>query len=193
MEQLDELIVFLKNEGLSESLVEAIFAISTLKNIKAQEVIVSHGQVCSEMYYVLNGGFICSHWNDKNDSERTVNFYLNEFQPFMTCLESFINETISDFSLKAFQNSTILIFQKEKLFDLIDQNDALKSFYLKQITQVMIAENDFRVKLITLSPEEMYNHITEKYPAVTMNVPSKYIAEFIGISAEWLSKIKRKD
>ena len=57
----------------------------------------------------------------------------------------------------------------------------------------MIAENDFRVKLITLSPEEMYNHITEKYPAVTMNVPSKYIAEFIGISAEWLSKIKRKD
>jgi CRP-like cAMP-binding protein len=193
VEQLNALILFLKKEGLSEKLIEEVISISTLKSIKAQEVIITHGQVCKEMFFVVNGGFICSYWNEKLATERTVNFYLNNFQPFMTCLESFINQTKSEFSLKAFQNSTILVFQKEKLFDLISQNDTLKSFYLQQITQVLIAENDFRVKLITLSPEEMYNHITDKYPSVTLTVPSKYIAEFIGISAEWLSKIKRKD
>jgi CRP-like cAMP-binding protein len=193
VEQLNSLIALLKNEGLSENLIEKVLEICTIKNIKSQEVIVQHGQVCKEMFYVVTGGFICLHYNEKLETERTVNFYLNEFQPFMTCLESFTNGSPSEFSLKAFQNSTVLSFSKEKLFELINTEAVFKTLYLNQITQVLIAENDFRVKLITLPPDELYHHITEKYPKVAMTVPSKFIAEFIGISAEWLSKIKRKD
>jgi hypothetical protein len=42
------------------------------------------------------------------------------------------------------------------------------------------------------SNEEIYNYLIDECNSVIKNVPSKYIAEFIGISAEWLSKTKKK-
>ncbi len=46
--------------------------------------------------------------------------------------------------------------------------------------------------LHSYSNEKIYNYLIEECNSVIKNVPSKYIAEFIVISAEWLSKTKKK-
>ena len=190
---MNGLIELFNQEGLPSDLIDEIISISEYKKIDNQQVIVQYKQICQELFYVVKGGFIVKYYNENLGSSRTVNFNLDTFQPFMACVDSFYNQVPSEFSIKAFQKSEIIVFQKDKLFDLMNKIVAFKDFYLAQLTNSLIAENDFRVKLITLSPEEMYGFIRDKYPDLTLRVPSKYIAEFIGISPEWLSKIKRKD
>jgi hypothetical protein len=48
-----------------------------------------------------------------------------------------------------------------------------------------------KVVLIGSSKKDIYEYLIEKCNPVIKNVPAKYIAEFMGITAEWYSKMKK--
>jgi hypothetical protein len=60
------------------------------------------------------------------------------------------------------------------------------------ITQALQEENDFKLKIISYSSERLYSYLITHCPKVIQQVPSKFIAEFMGISSEWLSKLKHR-
>ena len=53
------------------------------------------------------------------------------------------------------------------------------------------SELDFRTKLLTYSPKRMYELLISDYQQLIQNVSSRHIANFIGISPEWLSNLKK--
>jgi hypothetical protein len=52
--------------------------------------------------------------------------------------------------------------------------------------------NDFEMKIIAYSSERLYNYLIQNHPIIIQQVPTKFIAEFMGISSEWLSKLKHR-
>jgi hypothetical protein len=60
------------------------------------------------------------------------------------------------------------------------------------VTQALQEENDFKLKIISYSSERLYNYLITHCTKVIQQVPSKFIAEFMGISSEWLSKLKHR-
>ena len=59
------------------------------------------------------------------------------------------------------------------------------------IIKSLIRENQFRTKLLTYSSKKFYAHLVDNYPEIIKNIPSKDIASFLGISAVWISNLKR--
>ena len=49
-----------------------------------------------------------------------------------------------------------------------------------------------RANLISLNSLEMLKLLHKNYPQILLQVPSKYIADFLGISPQWLSKLKHQ-
>ena len=45
---------------------------------------------------------------------------------------------------------------------------------------------------LTMSAEERYKYFTEKYPLMVERIPQYAIASYLGMSTEFLSKIKNK-
>ncbi|MCG8332703.1 MAG: hypothetical protein MI974_33770, partial [Chitinophagales bacterium] len=58
--------------------------------------------------------------------------------------------------------------------------------------KTLLDKNELRALLISLSSEEMLQYLHEHYPQILQQIPSKYVANFLGITPQWLSKLKHK-
>ena len=176
---------------LSEQEISRIQKIAVPQNVKTNKVLINYGEKCQHIFFVLRGGFVMQLLKEEDGSERTINFYLENFQPFMTVPQSFFQNTPSICKLSAIKNSDILAFPKNGLLELVEQHQAIKDFYQTQIIAALLSELDFRMKLLSLSPQKIYKLLIADYQEVVQNVSSRHIANFIGISPEWLSNLKR--
>jgi CRP-like cAMP-binding protein len=189
---MENLLQLLKEDNLTEKDIKQIQAIATPLNVKTYKTLIDYGEKCQSIYFVLRGGFVMKFLNDEDGNERTINFCLDSFQPFMTSPESYFNNVPSSCKLQAIKNSDVLMFNKNHLLDILEQNKAIRDFYYHRIIQALLMELDFRMKLISYTPQKLYTLLISDYQEIIKNVSSKDIANFIGISPEWLSNLKQK-
>jgi CRP-like cAMP-binding protein len=159
--------------------------------VKKNEVLLKKGKVCDRVYLVLQGGFVCRYINEAHDIQKTINFYLEDLHPFMACVDSFFSQQPGNCELRAISNATVLELHKKDLDKLLEMDLRIREFYNTVVIQALVEENELKLNIIALSAEQLYDYIMKHFPMVIKKVPSKYIAELMGISAEWLSKLKK--
>lgn len=76
---------------------------------------------------------------------------------------------------------------------LIEASNAYRDFYYKNIIEALVSKEKLISKLITLNSNVLYFTLLKEYPEIIQNTPSKYIAEFMGVTPQWLSKIKKSN
>lgn len=178
--------------GVAEPIIQALDQRIKVVAVKSNQLLVAQGQVNTHLYYVLNGGFACRYISDTDEVEKAINFYLNEFHPIMACLDSFFSGKKTLCELRAITNSTVLSIAKKDLDLLIEKDESLKTLFDALLIRALVEENELKLKIIAYKPETFYTYILKEMPVLVQKVPSKYIAELMGISAEWLSKLKAK-
>ena len=109
----------------------------------------------------------------------------------MTQPESYFSKESSDTQIKAFKNSEVIGFHSSALEKLSAKHKIFDEFCNTHIIGALIFINQIKSKLIGLPKDKLYNYLLEEHNPITKNVPSKYIAEFMGVTPQWLSKIKR--
>ena len=186
---IQELLKF----GVSTEHVEKILAIGQLEKIKSQAQLVDAGQRCDKAYFVLSGGFVCRYINDEFGVEKTINFYLPQFHPFMSCIDSFFTGTPTQCELRAIAHSEVMGFRRKDIDVLITQHPELFKAYHALVTDALQGENDLKMKIISYPSVSLYDYLITHCPSIIQHVPSKYIAEFMGITQEWLSKLKKSE
>jgi CRP-like cAMP-binding protein len=160
------------------------------KRVRKDDILVQPGDICDNGYLIVEGGLIISHVNPNSDLEKVVNFFLPSFQPYCTVWDSYFTGARTQCKLFAFKDSVVGYVNKSEIENQVARDQEIRNFYLTNLNKLLVFENNLRVKLITSTPEEFYHFLLTKYPMVIKNIPNKYIAEFMGISREWLSKIK---
>lgn len=188
----DEIIQRVVGLGLDESLAEDLFALGEKRTFKTQENVIDLGAKDQNVYYIIKGGFVCQFYDTNSENLRAINFFMESFHPFMYVPESYFNNTASTCQIKAVRASEVLIFKKKNLRNMQEQNSAFSTFYYNQLVKSLLVESDLRIQLLTQTPEYLYKQLLENYPEVVLTIPSKYIAEYLGISKEWLSKLKHR-
>ncbi|MEM6263917.1 MAG: hypothetical protein AAGI38_15490 [Bacteroidota bacterium] len=163
-----------------------------LIEVKSKDTLIIPGEVCRHVYFVLEGGFVCRYIHEKTGDASTINFYLKDLHPIMALLDSFFTQTPTNCELKAIAPSLVGALPLDAINTLRERDDQFMKIYHTVVTTAMVEENDLKTKLISYSSKEKYEYLLEEMPAVIRDVPSKYIAEFCGISAEWLSKLKKQ-
>jgi len=189
----NNLLKQLKTASLTRDTIRNLIKIGKFEKIKSQTKVITSGEICDTAYFVLKGGFVCRHIDKELKVKRTINFYLDNFHPFMICVDGYFKGSKTKCELKAIKNSEILKFNKEELDDLIYKDEKLFQFYHQLIVRALESENDMKMKMISGTTEQLFNHTSKDYQFLMQSVPSKYIAEFMGISPEWLSKLKHKN
>ena len=183
----------LQSANISLEQIEKILSKGKLLMVKSKSLLVKPGTICDKVYFVLKGGFVCRFIDKEMEIEKTINFYLEDFHPFMSCVDSYFSETHTQCELRAIAYSEVLEFDKKDLDAFMSEDIEFFKFYHFMLTKALQEENDFKLKIISYSSEMLYNYLIHHCPDVIRLVPSKYIAEFMGISAEWLSKLKNKN
>jgi len=152
-------------------------------------VIEESGKVPRYLYFVVKGFMRLFHHNDNGDEVTT---HINCPPGFLTSYSHFINQTKADENVECITGCELLRITRADLDRLTNQSAAFKDFSI-QIFQQSIAYNEARSKeLATLTAEQRYKRLIENYPGIIHHVPVQYIASFLGMKPESLSRIRKR-
>ncbi len=188
----DQITNYLTEIGTSQYIAQILSSKGNFLNIKTHQKLIDVGDILKYYYIVLKGGFVLQYVMPYSGIEKTVNFHLKNHQPFITIWESFFTKKSSKFQLKSITNSDVLQLKLKDIERLYISDNEFKHFYEKNMKQDLLSEREMKTYLISYKVKELYNYLQSEKPNIIKNVPTKYIAEFLGVSREWLSKIKNK-
>lgn len=175
------------NGNLLEQALEEIITRFKLLTLKKNEFIVEEHQVCPYFCFVESG--ILQHAILVETEEKTT--YLALRNSVTSSLNSFLNKTPSRKSVKALVDCKLWVVDLETFKDLLINNEAFRQFYYNLIEKQICLIDDYRIDLLTLTPEERYTKLLQTEPKLLQEVPLHYLASFLGISNRHMSRIRK--
>ncbi|WP_298396006.1 Crp/Fnr family transcriptional regulator [Flavobacterium sp.] len=185
---LDYLCQFIdvENDSVQELILKAR---TTFKEIllKKNEFFVKENEICQHFCFVESG--ILQHSIEVFDEEKTT--YLALRNSVTSSLSSFLFGKPSRKSIKAIAETKLWIVDLKTFKDLIENNKAFQQFYYNVIEKQICLIDDYRIDLLTLTPEERYKKLLATEPKLLQEVPLHYLASFLGISSRHMSRIRK--
>ncbi len=174
------------DKHLEESLLEIANRFKVL-TLKKNQLLVEENQICPYFCYVESG--ILQHAILVDDEEKTT--YLALRNSVTSSLNSFLNKVPSRKSIKALVDCRLWVADLETFHHLQSNNLAFQQFYHNLIERQIMLIDDYRIDLLTLTPEERYKKLLATEPKLLQEVPLHYLASFLGISNRHMSRIRK--
>ncbi|MEM9545321.1 MAG: Crp/Fnr family transcriptional regulator [Bacteroidota bacterium] len=174
---------------LSEAEKEKFTSIIRTTRVKKRQFIVQPGFICQYRNYIVEGAFRV-YYLDKDGKEHTVSIGIEDW--FVTDFYSYISQEPATHYAEALENSVIFQMKYEDIEPLCSEIHAL-SEYFRLTTERAFAYSRKRViSNISKTAEERYLEYLERYPQIVNRVPQYVLASYLGMSAEFLSKIRSR-
>lgn len=193
IQKMDKYASILENIGRYVSLTskeeEKLTSIIKTSRVKRKQFIIQPGFVCQSRTYIVEGAFRVFYL-DNDGKEHTVSIGIEDW--FVTDFYSYINQTPALNFAEALEDSTIFQMRYEDIEPLCKEIHAL-SEYFRLTTEKAFAFSRRRViSNISKTAEERYDEYMEKYPHIVNRVPQYILASYLGMSPEFLSKIRNQ-
>jgi len=157
-------------------------------SLKRREILVPIGDVCKHVYFIESG--LLRYYQIVDGEEVTGQFFFEG--SWYTDLESFLTEKPSRQCAQGIEETKLLALSRKDLYQLFEEIPKFERFGR------LMAENSFiglRKKMDRLSlftAEEAYLDLIKTRPKVIERVPQHYIASFLGIKPQSLSRIRKR-
>lgn len=146
------------------------------------------GKVPQYLYYIISGYLRLFHYNEAGDQ---VTSQINCPPGFFTSYNHFVNQTKAVENVESITDCELLRITKENLDLVMDESPAMKDFSIAVFQQSIEYHENRSRELATLTAEQRYKKLIEEQPDILQNVPIRYIASFLGIKPESLSRIRK--
>ena len=158
------------------------------EEVPKNSILVREGQVCSKLYFVKKG--VGRTYYLKEDGKEVTQWFFVEGK-FMSSIESFFQQSPGIYYLEMLEDSTLYSITRENL-------DLLFARYhnMEKLGRLLSTEMLTRVvnKLSAIqfqTARERYDYMLSEFPDIANRVPLGYIASYLGMTQETLSRIRR--
>jgi CRP-like cAMP-binding protein len=159
-----------------------------LKILKKKEFLLQDGKICNFIGFVEEGTI--RHFHVKDGVEKTCDISFEN--AWVTDFQSFTYSTICIMNLQAMEDTTILMISKDNKLKLYEKCPKYETFGRIMAEYVAVRATEIAMSLSSEKPEERFGNLMRKQPDLFQRVPQKYIANFLGISPESLSRIRSR-
>jgi CRP-like cAMP-binding protein len=159
-----------------------------IQNFGVNTIILNEGQNSNNIYLILHG-IVRGFYLDQNGNDVTKCFAIeNEF----FCTESFRTGKPSTFFIECLENCTCVEIPNFLIRQVMKQDGKL-SISIGRLFEYEVNKLEYRNRnILMLSAEERYLSFCENYPQLKSRIPLKYIASYIAVRPETLSRIRKK-
>ena len=184
-----ELILKNVSKHISLDNVEKDFFISLLepKILLRKKVYLKAGEVCRNSAFVIEGA-LKSYTVDKEGKEHILSFATRDW--WIADMYSYISRKPAILSIEAIADSEVLMLSYENQQLLYGKVPKFEHFFRILIENALVASQQRLIDNLSSSAEERYLHFIQKYPSIPSCVPQHNIASYLGITPEFLSKIR---
>ncbi len=167
---------------------EALF-VSTLqeKKLKKKQFLIHENEVSKYTAFVTKG-CLRSYSVDRNGFEHILQ--LAPVNWWIADIYSLISKQPGKLNIDALEDSEVILLNREDQEKLFEAIPKLERFF-RILTENSIAANHGRLlDYMGLTAQERYEAFCKRYPSLMQALPQKHIASYIGVTPEFLSKMK---
>lgn len=185
-QQMDKWVIFNDEEWA------IITKYLNFKSLHKKEHFTRAGDICKELGFIVLGSVRLYH-DVKDGEEKTSYFSLNN--EFICSYKSFIKQEPGFSSIQALEDTLLITFNHSDLQHLL--NNPVTAYKMERFCR-LIAEHliccyEDRVQaFVTQSPEERYAALLNGNTRMLQYIPQHYLANYLGITAVSLSRIRKR-
>ncbi|HTA81739.1 MAG TPA: Crp/Fnr family transcriptional regulator [Bacteroidia bacterium] len=159
------------------------------KQLKKGEVLLNYGEICTHQYFVISG-CLRNYSIDEYGKEHIMMFAAPDW--WTSDMYSYVTGLPSEFIIDALVDTEVFEIRKTDMDKVYEQIPKFERFF-RILFQNAIVNNSRRINSSMSAPaEDRYQAFIKQYPNIYQQIPLKYIASYLGISPEFLSKIRNK-
>jgi len=170
----------------SES-VEALLPCFSLKTFSKKELLVQQDQVSAELNFIYSGS-VREFFEDTDANETNTWFGLENSIAISTY--SFFSQKPSLTNIQALEDVQAVVIKHTDLLKLFDQFHEIERLGRLMVEHYLIQIEEMKIILQTLSARERYEYMLKNKPEFIQRIPLKYLASFLGIQLETLSRVR---
>lgn len=156
--------------------------------VKRDTMLEEAGKTHTHHNFIVSG-FMRKFYIDEKGEEITVD--LNDGPRFFTSYYHYVNQTPSNEYLQCITDCELLRISKTDADRTATTSLTQKDYTIQLFHRVQEEYLERMNDLATLTGEQRYLKLLKKSPAIIQHVPLKYIASYLGIKPESLSRIRR--
>ncbi|MGC4104609.1 Crp/Fnr family transcriptional regulator [Ferruginibacter sp.] len=173
-------------ETFIEKLIKIFDEAGTEKVFAKGEFLLREGETEKHLYMVVSGAIRVLYLSEFE--EQTIRFGYEG--SLINSLSSFIKSAPSEFYIEAIRKTTIKMIAKEDFLQLVHKDHETLSQYVSLLELLLTQQIDREIDLLITSPSERLKRVLERSPNVFQQVPLKYIASYLRMKPETLSRIR---
>lgn len=155
--------------------------------LKRNEYLAVKGNTNPNLYFVESGSlrvFIVDEFE-----EHTIRFGYKG--SFIAALDSFITEKPTDYYIQALKKTELKVVDKKSYSDFIKSDPEMLTLSQQIMEQLVYQQMEREIDILTTSPVERYKRVLKRSPQLFQEIPHKYIASYLRMTPETLSRIKK--
>tara|TARA_R110000868_G_scaffold99808_3_gene274564 strand:+ start:1334 stop:1912 length:579 start_codon:yes stop_codon:yes gene_type:complete len=160
-----------------------------IQKVSKKEYLLQEGAICNFEAFVFKGCLRKYYINEKG-AEVIVQFAIED--SWISDIASFSEHTPSRFFIEALEDCELFTLSPEKKEELLAKVPKFERVFRILVQRHLSVTQDRLVNNIVHSAPEKYLDFLEHYPTIAQRVAQHYIASYLGISAEFLSKVRTR-
>jgi len=157
--------------------------------VKQGDFLEKVGSITQSFIHV-ESGCLMSYYTDKEGDDHVLQFATAGW--WTGDLQSFTKQQPAIYSTRALAESSVFYLLKTDMDQLLERYPKFEKYFRILFQNSLITHQDRILQNISDTAEDRYERFRQKYPSLEQYVPLKYIASYLGITPEFLSKIRRR-
>lgn len=159
------------------------------RQLNKKEYLFINGEICRWVGFV-NKGCLRYYLIDQKGEEHIVYFAVERW--WVADLNSFFKQTPTIYNLQALEPTELYLLSLENFQKACAAVPKYEAFYRIKTQRAYSATTERFMDAKSLSAEEKYLKLLATYPDIFRRVPQHYIAAYLGIKPQSLSRIRKK-
>ena len=178
-----------KKVALTEEEKQLCRSFFTNKKLRKKQYLLQEGDVCKYTAFV-NKGILRSYSADDNGNEMIVQFALEDW--WLADIYSFLTGEASACNIDALEDTEMLLITKPAQDEMLLQIPKMERYFRLMMQSSLIALQRRLLSTLNFTAEDKYLQLIAVLPTIIQRVPQHYIASYLGITPETLSRIRRQ-
>ncbi|SEW42911.1 cAMP-binding domain of CRP or a regulatory subunit of cAMP-dependent protein kinases [Chitinophaga sp. YR573] len=171
---------------LNDEEFEYIKTFFSLKKVRKKQYLIHEGDEVKYEYLVIKGIYKVF-YIDNDGKEHILQFAQENW--WMSDYIGYFKQKPASMFVECLENGEVLcltLYGREKLSADLHK---MEHFFRLKLTNGFVALQQRIALLLSSTPQERYEEFSQWYPDLLQRIPKKYIAEFLGVSRETLSRL----
>ncbi|SEO42897.1 cAMP-binding domain of CRP or a regulatory subunit of cAMP-dependent protein kinases [Flavobacterium sp. CF108] len=160
-----------------------------LRLIPKKTILLQAGEVCNFEAYI-NKGCIREYFIDDAGIELTLQFATEDW--WVSDITSFEDQIPSDMYIETLEDCELLVLTRQSKENLINEVPQLERMFRLMIQRHLSKLQKRLFKTVSSTAMDQYIEFVTRYPTISQRVSQQYIASYLGITPEFLSRLRAK-